>query len=151
MKTWFDPRDRAAILQRVERLTADRVPRWGRMNAQEAICHLADLVRVALNEKRCEPLGLPLSWPVISTFIVWIMPWPKGVDTAPELRPGLGMTSPTEFDRDRRELVALLQRFSDHPVDRAFGPSPAFGPMGRASWGRFMWRHLDHHLRQFGL
>jgi hypothetical protein len=151
VKTWFDAHDRAMLLERVERLTRDRSPRWGRMNAHEVVCHLADLVRVALHEKTCEPLGLPLSWPVISTFVVWVMPWPRGVNTAPELRAGLGMTSPMEFERDKRELVSLLRRFSEHPVDRGFGPSPAFGRMSRATWGRFMWRHLDHHLRQFGL
>jgi hypothetical protein len=151
VKTWFRDGDRAALLARIDRLSPESTARWGRMTAREMVCHLADLVRVALREKRCEPLGLPLSWPGISSLVVWVLPWPRGVPTAPELNPKQGMTAPSEFERDRKELLALLQRFSEYPVDAEFGPSPAFGRMRRPSWGRFMWRHVDHHLRQFGV
>ena len=151
MKHWFDAREREALLARVHRLSADSTARWGRMNVQQVVCHMADLVRVALGEKISAPLGLPLGWPGLSWFVVWLMPWPRGVPTAPELRAGTGMTAPGDFARDKEILLELLDRFTAFPAERQFSPSPAFGPMSRAMWGRFMWRHVDHHLRQFGV
>jgi hypothetical protein len=61
------------------------------------------------------------------------------------------MTAPVEFARDKEELVRVLEQFTSYPPEREFAPSPAFGRMGRATWGRFMWRHMNHHLTQFGV
>lgn len=71
--------------------------------------------------------------------------------TTPEFLPGTGMTKSTEFQQDKQTLVDTLQRLSDVSPQRVLAPSPVFGQLSRRGWGRLMWRHLDHHLRQFGL
>ncbi len=121
------------------------------MTVQQVVCHMADLVRVALGEKPSAPMGWPTAWPGISWLAVWVLPWIKGVPTAPELRAGTGMTEPGEFARDTEELVRVLEEFTSRPPGQEFAPSPAFGRMSRATWGRFMWRHMNHHLTQFGV
>ncbi len=56
----------------------------------------------------------------------------------------------TEFEPDKQALLAVLGRFSETPRRAVLAPSPVFGPLSRRGWGRLMWRHVDHHLRQFG-
>jgi uncharacterized protein DUF1569 len=148
MKNWFNADDRTALLARLDHLRSDSERLWGRMTPREVVCHLADTIRIALGDKPGEPFKTPLRIPGISHLAVWVMPWPKAAPTAPQLLPGLGMTDPTEFDSDKRELFELLRRLSESsgPLAR----SPVFGALSRASWGRLTWRHLDHHLRQFG-
>ena len=56
-----------------------------------------------------------------------------------------------DFEADRRTLLGLIQRFTDYPTTADFAANPVFGPLSRRGWGRQAWRHIDHHLRQFGV
>ena len=89
--------------------------------------------------------------PGIAHFVVWLMPWPKRAPTAPAFLPDGGMTKSTDFQQDKQTLVDALRRLSDVSTQRVLAPSPVFGQLSRRAWGRLMWRHVDHHLRQFGL
>ncbi len=61
------------------------------------------------------------------------------------------MPPPAEFERDKQALLLTIHRFANYPENKSFQASPVFGPLSRHTWGRLMWRHLDHHLRQFGV
>jgi hypothetical protein len=84
-------------------------------------------------------------------FVAFNVPfrWPHGVRTARELDQERDGTRPTEFERDRAELVTLLRRLASMD-GAALPPHPLWGRMGRGMTGRYTWRHTDHHLRQFG-
>jgi len=77
--------------------------------------------------------------------------WPKGVPTRPEVEQGAGGTPPTDFERDRNDLLAVLLRFSDQPRAFQWHPHPMFGEMRHDEWLRWGFLHTDHHLRQFGV
>ncbi len=151
MKNWFNPADAADLFRRLDGLTADARPRWGRFTPEVLVCHLAEPIRVALGEKGAQPLKGPLRLPGLSQLVVWWMPWPKGAPTAPEFLPGTGLTASKAFEADKKTLIDLLRRFSESPAEGAFPENPVFGRLSRQGWGRLVWRHLDHHLRQFGL
>ena len=78
------------------------------------------------------------------------MKWPPGVKTPPQVDQEIGGTKPVEFARDRVELEALMEPFASRTGDR-IQPHPMFGCMTTAPWQRWAWRHMDHHLRQFGV
>ena len=151
LANWFDAHDSADLLRRLDGLTLSARPRWGTFSPADRVCHLTDPVRVALGEKQAKPLGGLLSTPGMAHFVVWLMPWPKGAATTPEFLPGTGMTKSTEFQQDKQTLVDALRRLSDVSPQHVLAPSPVFGQLSRRGWGRLMWRHVDHHLRQFGL
>ncbi|MEM7417487.1 MAG: hypothetical protein AAF389_18500 [Gemmatimonadota bacterium] len=77
------------------------------------------------------------------------VPWPKGFRTAPEQDQELDGTPPEEFATDVAELEALMARFVG---ERGVGMTPhwRWGQMPATMWGRYGYRHVDHHLRQFG-
>lgn len=151
MKNWFNLSDRTALLARLDKLSADRPALWGRMTAHQVVCHLADPIRVALGDRTAQRVRTVFGWPGIGLLTVWLFPWPKGAPTAPEFLAGRGMTSPSEFEKDKQTLLELLQRFSDFSEGKELGASPVFGVLNRRSWGRLMWRHVNHHLGQFGV
>ena len=150
MKTLRDPAAHAEIRARLARLTPDAPRQWGRMNAHQMICHLADSFRGVLGHKTIRPLPTP----VPRSFFKWValrmpMHWPHGVKTVPEVDQEIGGTRPAEFAGDLRDLQALLARFVENP--RAIAPRhPIFGPMSETDWMRWGYLHVDHHLRQFG-
>jgi hypothetical protein len=80
------------------------------------------------------------------------MRWPRGrIRTVPEAEQGVGGTPPIEFERDRAELIALMARFVTAASTERCSTHPIFGPMSVDLWGRWGYRHMDHHLRQFGV
>jgi Protein of unknown function (DUF1569) len=148
MPTIFDPDDRAALLGRIERLGPHSPRQWGKMTPAQMQVHIGDGLRIALGTKHCAPKRSPMSlrpvrWLVIHSPI----PWPKGAPTAPELlNPATGT-----WDADRTRLVADIKEVASRGQSADWAPHPAFGKLTGHSWGVLMWRHMDHHLRQFGL
>jgi hypothetical protein len=145
--TFVEPLER-----RLARLTPDTPRRWGRMTAPEVVCHLSDSFRAMLGERAVEQ-SFPWS-PARRRLIRFValktpLPWPKGVPTLEEVNPHREGTRPAAFDRDRAELVALLRRFV--APEAAYAAHPMFGTMSRSEWMIWTFRHVDHHLRQFGL
>jgi Protein of unknown function (DUF1569) len=150
MKTLAAAQDRAEIRVRLERFTASQQRLWGKMTAHGMICHLADAFRHPLGEKTASD-----SRPALPRgFYKWVAlrtptKWPRGVPTRPEMEQGVGGSSPTEFDGDRRELLQLMERFAQpSAADRP--AHPIFGRMTEEEWMRWGYLHVDHHLRQFG-
>jgi hypothetical protein len=79
-------------------------------------------------------------------LLIYALPWPKGAPTAPELLAG----TPGEFAADRDALCALLARVGNGPRDGMGPQHPLFGPLSYREWGTLVYRHVDHHLKQFG-
>lgn len=137
------------LLDRLSRLRTDSTRRWGRMTPHQAVCHLADAMRVTLGETAAQRHRIAASRRVVAA-IAFTLPvrWPRGFRTARELDQERDGTQPVDFERDRAELAALLQRVAS--VD-ARTDHPFWGPMSPGMTGRYTWRHMDHHLRQFGV
>lgn len=150
MKSLSNAADAEQVLARVQRITPDAQRLWGTMTVGEMVCHLTDSFRGPLKEKDLGRIDTIFSRTVMQFIGLWVpMPWPKGLRTMPEMNPKKKGTRPTEFERDRAELVAVTHRFiAASPVP---GAHPLFGEMTRNAWNRWGWLHLDHHLRQFGL
>jgi hypothetical protein len=151
MVSIFDPAVRSALEQRVGALRADSPRQWGRMSAHEAICHMSDAFKMAFGEK--DVAARPAAFRPMLRVVALRLPmnWPRGVKTLPEVQQGCGGTTPIEFERDRAELLALLARFSASAERDRVTEHPIFGPMSTALWGSWGYRHMDHHLRQFGV
>jgi len=149
MSTLADPKVRAACRDRIQRLRPDASANWGRMTAPQMVCHLNDSFRVGTGEKYASPASNFLQ----RTLVKWIalrvpVKWPPGVPTRPEIEQGRGGTPPADWDSDRAELLSLMDGFAER---RTFGAHPVFGKMSERDWLIWGYRHVDHHLRQFGV
>jgi len=151
MSTIFDPAVRASLEARLRALGPASARQWGRMTPHEAICHLADAFRVALREKSAAPT--PGRFKPLVRFVALRLPmrWPRDLKTLPEAEQGVGGTPPAEFERDRGDLLSLVDRFCAAAPGDLAPTHPIFDRMRRGDWGRWAYRHLDHHLRQFGV
>ena len=69
-----------------------------------------------------------------------------GTQTKPEL-----LTTPSDgVEADRTRAKELVLRFAASPIPRVGPEHPAFGVMSGRQWSILQYRHLDHHLCQFG-
>ena len=136
------------LVARARRIGGDQPPRWGSLTAHRMLCHIADVVRLVMSEIPTKPRrrGLLSRFP-LKQLVVYYAPWPHGVRGPREAF----LTSPTTLEADVQALEAALLRFLDHRPAGEWPPHPLFGPMSARDWNRLLYRHTDHHLRQFGV
>jgi hypothetical protein len=116
------------------------------MDAPQMVAHLLASVRMATGELPTAPKRTPLRHTPLKQLIIYVLPFPKGTPTARELQP-----VPGPWQREVDELRASLDRFVKRDRKGAWPVHPAFGQLSARGWGVLTYRHLDHHLRQFGV
>lgn len=160
--TLLNPSARARLHARLDRLSPESEPRWGTMSAERMVCHVADHLRIALGdtEMNTARVGLRfgrrevsmspglLRFKPVRYLFVHRLPWPKKRFGAP---PEMWRTAPGEWQEDIASLRALVDRVGDRKPVEAWGCHPWFGSISGQEWGSICWRHLDYHLRQFGV
>src|SRR5882672_2031303 len=139
---------RRELLDRLGHLGVEARPRWGRMNAPQMITHVNDQFRMALGDLPTAPKRTPFRYPVVNALVAYVLPWPKGAPTAPELLMRIERWRGCAGVATFRDLV---RRFAGLPPETVWPVHPAFGKLSRKAWGKLGYRHTDHHLRQFGV
>ena len=147
MKTIWDPGRRQELLARFEKLTAEARPAWGSMNAAQMLAHLADTLKTAMGTKTATVVPSALSNPIVRTLIIYYLPWPKGAPSPPEFI----RNHEENFEDNLTALRGTLEEFVSTGENARHKPHPSFGQLSGKAWGRLVYRHLDHHLRQFGI
>lgn len=74
-------------------------------------------------------------------------PWKKNLATPKEYR----VDTPKIFQTEKSALIELIDAFYDERDKQQWDPHPSFGHFTHDQWGQLQYKHLDHHLRQFGL
>lgn len=142
----FDAAARAALLTRMDRLDAVTPARWGTLTAPRMVAHLIDSVRMALGEYPVAGRSSFLSNPVMRFLIIHVLPFPKGAPTAPALL----TRAPESWPADIAALKTLIERAASNGLSGTWVPHPAFGAISPRDWGVLIYKHVNHHLTQFG-
>lgn len=144
-----DERGRRSILDRLAALTPEHPRLWGRMKPAQLLPHLAGGLRLALGERKVEgvPPG-PVRGALLRYMAIHCLPWPKGKIQSP---PGAFGTPSLGWQQDRELVAELIERFAVTPPMQLADAHPSFGRMRPRDWDVLQYRHLDHHLRQFGV
>ncbi|HEY4218703.1 MAG TPA: DUF1569 domain-containing protein [Gemmatimonadaceae bacterium] len=149
MKNLFDPSAVQEVKQRVSQLRADSPRQWGKMTPSQAVAHCAIGVAVAVGDERPPRvfIGRILGGIIKPLALNDDKPMKKNSPTAKSMVVG----DNRDFETERRRLLGLIDRFATAgPAGCTTHPHAFFGPMTPSEWAILMYKHLDHHLRQFG-
>lgn len=147
-RTIFETAHQDALHARLDRLTPDAKPRWGRMNPARMLCHLDDSLRVCSGELPAVFHEGPLANPLVRWLVAYVVPFPRGkARTAPEML----TTQPREWQADLATTHELLRTAAERGPNGTWARHPAFGDVSGKLYGVFIHKHFDHHLRQFGV
>jgi len=138
--------DHEQILERLRSLGPDSQRQWGKMRLPQALAHCHRPLQVALGKLQLKRglIGFLFGRYAKKKFIVSDAPFGHNSPTDPRfLDP-----SASDLEQERGTLVELIQEFARK--GSKISAHPFFGPMDAKDWDRLMWKHLDHHLRQFG-
>ena len=117
------------------------------MNAPQMVAHVIDWMGLIKGEIATAPIRGPLRYSPMKQLVIYWMPWPKGVRTAPEL---LGRKADS-FEAELDVLREHLRTFGELRSRAEWPDHPAFGRLSTRTWGVLGYRHTDHHFRQFGV
>ena len=150
MKSLFNAADNRDILARISRLSPDTRPLWGKMNVTQMVAHCQVPMQVALGERKLKRglIGL-LFGGMAKRRMVGEIPFRRNLPTDPNyIIPDDGR----DFALEQERLMELVERFAKSgPAGLTKEAHPFFGKMTVEEWDILSWKHLDHHLRQFGV
>ncbi len=144
MRTLHDAATRREMVSRVQSLRPDSARLWGRMTIDQMLWHVNQGLMAALGEIELPPPRMPVLGFLLLPLVLHL-PWPKGAPTAPQFVAG----GAHDFQQEREQLLQLLGAFAERERGGHWPTHAGFGRMSGKHWSRMMYRHLDHHLRQF--
>jgi hypothetical protein len=149
-ETIWNPSVRATFAERVGKLTVDSKAQWGRMNAAAMLAHLNDSYRMTTGELlvKKKSSSAVLSRTPIKQLIIYVLPFPKGAPTAPEL---IARCDGADLAAEKLALVKLLDTLGGLTPANTLQPHPAFGALTYQDYGALMAKHTQHHFRQFAI
>jgi hypothetical protein len=147
MKTMLDIFDRDALVARIAALTGAEKPLWGKMNVSQMVEHCIRWEEMMAGEMKIKHkwLGYLFGKMALNGMIKDDEPLKHGVPTFKELTV---LEVDGDFEKQRAKWIRLLSACPRAGVD--VYRHPFFGRMTREQTGRIAYKHVDHHLRQFG-
>ena len=150
MTSLFDPATATEIKNRIARLEPASPRHWGKMNAAQAMAHCAITMEWAVGDSFAPRMFLGrIFGPLVKS---------KALDDATPLRrntptaKSLVVANERDLGKERQRLCALIDRFCQGGSQGCTKhPHTFFGSLTPDEWSRLMYKHLDHHLRQFGV
>ena len=146
MKNLFSASDTREILDRVEKITPLANRQWGKMDVAQMLAHCSACMEMAngtLKPKRA------LIGKLIGGFFkaqyTNDKPFSPGSPTSAETE----IKGQHDFNIEKQKLIGLIRQFSESKSATTH-PHPFFGSFTADEWSRGMYKHSDHHLRQFG-
>jgi len=149
MKNLYDRATATDVKNRLARLTVDSPRQWGRMNAAQAVAHMARGMEMATGDRRPSRLiaGRLFGAVVKRLALKDDAPFKRNSPTDP----ALVIKDDCDLEIERRRLTDLIDRFvASGPAGCTTHPHSFFGRMSPDEWSVLTYKHLDHHLRQFG-
>ena len=151
MKNLFEPDLAEEIKQRIMRMQPDSPPQWGHMSSTQTLAHCPCGLQMemgTINPKRA-PFPASILGPVIKPLVFGNdKPLRRNSPSSPDLFPASSTSS--DFEHERTQLIAAIDSFATQKsAVCSQHPHPFFGRLTPHQWAILMYKHLDHHLRQF--
>jgi hypothetical protein len=150
MRNLYEPADAEEIKERLATLRAENKEQWGGMNAAQAVAHCAASLEWAVGD-RVPPrmlLASLLGRMIKDKVLGNDAPLRRNSPTAKDLL----VADERDLDTERKRLLALIDRFVEGgPAACTTHKHSFFGRLTPEEWATLMYKHLDHHLRQFGV
>jgi hypothetical protein len=137
----------AEIIDRLDKLSENSKRLWGKMTVGQMCWHCQYPLKLAITNKENTSRG---NWFIKLFFKKSLYndkPWRRNLPTSPQLR----AREPKNFKEERDKLKSLVNEFHSLQGREVWYPHPTFGTFTKDQWGQLQYKHLNHHLTQFGV
>lgn len=150
MKNMFNEKETQVVVDRIKKLNNQAQPLWGKMSVDQMLAHCNVTYEMVYDKKHPKPNAFK-RWmlkTIVKPIVVGDKPYKKNSRTAPEFL----ITDAKNFELEKNRLVDFINRTqrlgASHFENKA---SHSFGSLTNKEWNVMFYKHLDHHLSQFGV
>ena len=144
MKNIFNHMHTAEILKRIDKLSPNSQPQWGKMDVAQMLAHCSSFQDIAMGNS-----FPPRSWLgiIVGRFAKQIIYNDKTLPHNMSTIPTILIADDREFDTEKEKLKQKIITFQNNgPEKCTTHPHPFFGKLTSEQWGKGIYKHLDHHL-----
>ena len=149
MSSIFNDQDCQQFITRINRITSNTQPLWGKMNSTQVMGHCRVTFDMATG--KCHPKRPFLYFfvgKIIKYFFIYKKPFNKNLPTIKEFI----LPDNNNFEEEKNSLIKVITDLNmQGPIAINAGPHPFFGKLTRKEWDICITKHLNHHLEQFGV
>lgn len=149
MKSIFDTMNAAEIAERMDQLSENSIPKWGTMQVSQMLAHCSAFHDIPLGNT-FPPRGLlgRLIGRFAKPMFYNDKPLPHNMSTIPTII----IDDQRQFVAEKEKLKQQIKIFQQGASEKfSLHPHPFFGKLTAEQWGKGIYKHLDHHLKQFGV
>lgn len=149
MESLFDPQGNKNIIERIEKLSPITLSEWGKMTVSQMLEHCQQPIKVTFGTLKLKPHWLGYLFGRSAKKQMIEQPaFKRGLPTVKQFK----IVNEPDFEEAKKGLIELVERFNKegHNAIRS-DKHPFFGKMTYEEWDILNWKHLDHHLKQFGV
>ena len=139
------------VISRIATLKKDGKRRWGIMTVEQMLAHCSDQIRLATGEKQPHEKPTFVNRNIAKYLGLWLPRIPlKNMKDPVDMNQKYYGTPSTDIETEKQNLTSLVNAVRSFPEGKELNPHPMYGELNLKQWGRFIYVHIDHHLRQFG-
>ncbi len=146
----FEQKVTDGVIQRINKLTPATQPKWGKMNVSQMLAHCCVTYEMLYDNKHPAPKGLVklLLKLFVKNTVVSETPYKHNLRTGPAFL----ITTEKEFNTEKTRLTDYIRK-TQQLGEKQFEDreSLSFGKLNKEQWNNMFYKHLDHHLSQFGV
>ncbi|WP_188455719.1 DUF1569 domain-containing protein [Virgibacillus oceani] len=149
MKNIYNYLHTEEILNRIDKLTLNSQPIWGKMDVAQMLAHCSSFQDIAMGNSFPQRGWLGI---LIGQFVKPMFYNDKPLAHNMSTIPTILITDEKEFETEREKLKQKIKTFQNNgPENCTTHPHSFFGKLTSEQWGKGIYKHLDHHLKQFGV
>jgi len=150
MKNIFSPEVTQEVIDRIARLTPQSERRWGKMSVAQMLAHCSVTYEMIYEDIHPKPTGFRKF--LLKAFVKNIVTSEKPYKPNNPTAPAFIIKEDKDFVQERQRLIAYLSRTQQLGATYFEGKeSHSFGKLTATQWNNMFYKHLDHHLSQFGV
>jgi len=148
MENLFQPEAVDEVISRIDKLQPAAQRQWGKMEVAQMLAHCSAALDMASGQLILPRIFIGrLLGPFVKPIYTNEKPFSQNNPTDKKLV----VADKRDFLREQEQLKVKVRQFHDGGEERCTAhPHPFFGALTPQQWSRGMYKHLDHHLRQFG-
>ena len=150
MKNIFTKEITEGVVARIEYLTSQTQPIWGKMSVAQMLAHCCVTYEMVYTDKHPRPNAFTrfMMKTLIKNIITSEKPYVKNGRTAKQFV----ITDSKNFETEKKRLIDFITKTQQLGEQEFEGKeSHSFGKLTAKEWNNLFYKHVDHHLRQFGV
>lgn len=150
MKSVFDETVTTEIINRINNLSPASKAQWGKMDVAQMLAHCNVTYELVFDNKHPKPSGFKkfILKLVVKPYVVTEKPYKKNSPTGPQFI----IKGDKDFEDEKKRLIEYIRKTQQLGAEHFAGKeSHSFGVLTKDEWNIMFYKHLNHHLSQFGV